>query len=199
MPRTECNFATYRILGLLDRVLFLSRGQPCLAASRIRSPSSLRLRQPIPDNENRTEFALDLIRELESTAAGTKSLVDFHRSWQSTINFPHHLQHFPRQARLRHHRHRRASFPRFANPFWIEIAVLVKRAFTNSRRTPELFGIRIGAVLITGFILATIFWRLDESPKGVKERLGFFAIAMSTMFYTCADAFPSSSRSATSS
>ncbi|KAG0477487.1 hypothetical protein HPP92_014328 [Vanilla planifolia] len=70
------------------------------------------------------------------------------------------------------------------------MAVLTKRAAINSRRTPELFAIRLGAVLVTGFILATIFWRLDDSPKGVQERMGFFAIAMSTMFYTCADALP---------
>lgn len=55
---------------------------------------------------------------------------------------------------------------------------------------PELFGIRLGAVLITGFILATIYWQLDNSPKGAQERLGFFAFAMSTTFYTCADALP---------
>lgn len=44
--------------------------------------------------------------------------------------------------------------------------------------------------MVTGFILATMFWRLDSSPKGVQERLGFFAFAMSTTFYTCADALP---------
>uniref|UniRef100_A0A1D1Z8X4 ABC transporter G family member 6 n=1 Tax=Anthurium amnicola TaxID=1678845 RepID=A0A1D1Z8X4_9ARAE len=78
----------------------------------------------------------------------------------------------------------------FLNPFWVEIGVLTKRSFTNTLRTPELFGVRMGAVLITGFILATIFWRLDESPSAVQERLGFFAFAMSTTFYTCADALP---------
>lgn len=80
--------------------------------------------------------------------------------------------------------------PTFANPFWIEIAVLSKRSMTNARRMPELFGIRLGAVLVTGFILATMYWQLDDSPKGVQERLGFFAFAMSTTFYTCADALP---------
>ncbi|WVZ55069.1 hypothetical protein U9M48_005782 [Paspalum notatum var. saurae] len=38
-------------------------------------------------------------------------------------------------------------------------------------------------------VLATVFFRLDQSPKGVQERLrGFFAFAMSPMFYTCATA-----------
>ncbi|KAH0912001.1 hypothetical protein HID58_035322 [Brassica napus] len=60
----------------------------------------------------------------------------------------------------------------------------------NSRRQPELFGIRLGAVLVTGTILATMFWKLDNSPRGIQERLGFFAFAMSTTFYTCAEAIP---------
>ncbi|KAL0388154.1 UNVERIFIED_CONTAM: ABC transporter G family member 6 [Sesamum radiatum] len=55
---------------------------------------------------------------------------------------------------------------------------------------PELFGVRLATVVVTGFILATVFWRLDNSPKGIQERLGFFAFAMSTTFYTCADALP---------
>ncbi|KAC9534222.1 hypothetical protein E3N88_45679 [Mikania micrantha] len=36
---------------------------------------------PIPDKENRTEFALDLIRELEGSPGGTKTLVEFNKSW----------------------------------------------------------------------------------------------------------------------
>jgi ABC-type multidrug transport system permease subunit len=68
--------------------------------------------------------------------------------------------------------------------------VLIKRSFTNTGRMPELFVMRLGTIMVTGFILATIFWRLDDTPKGVQERLGFFAMAMSTMFYVCADALP---------
>ncbi|KAI6698160.1 hypothetical protein NL676_018279 [Syzygium grande] len=83
-----------------------------------------------------------------------------------------------------------ASVPTFANPFWMEMLVISKRSLTNSRRMPELFGIRFGAVMVTGIILATIFRHLDNSPKGVQERLGFFALAMSTTFYTCAEAIP---------
>ncbi|WVZ84048.1 hypothetical protein U9M48_031124 [Paspalum notatum var. saurae] len=38
-------------------------------------------------------------------------------------------------------------------------------------------------------VLATVFFRLDQSPKGAQERLqGFFAFAMSPMFYNCATA-----------
>ncbi|KAH6799111.1 ABC-2 type transporter family protein [Perilla frutescens var. frutescens] len=83
-----------------------------------------------------------------------------------------------------------SSVPTYANPLWKEVIVIARRSTTNSRRAPEQFGARFGAVIVTGFILATIFWKLDNSPKGVQERLGFFAFAMSTTFYTCAEAVP---------
>ncbi|KAJ6799220.1 ATPase [Iris pallida] len=198
-----------RLIGLLDRMIFLSRGQTVYSGR----PDGLPLffsefGHPIPENENRTEFALDLIRELEASPTGTKPLVDFNRSWQ-TVKLSRHNALPPKSPTTLKDAISASisrgklvsgatdgsggpagSVPTFANPFWIETAVLSRRAATNSRRLPELFGMRLGAVLVTGFILATIFWRLDNSPKGVQERLGFFAIGMSTMFYTCADALP---------
>ncbi|XVF75444.1 hypothetical protein PTKIN_Ptkin13bG0189400 [Pterospermum kingtungense] len=202
---------SYRILGLLDRLIFLSRGQTVYSGP----PSSLPLYfsefgHPIPENENKTEFALDLIRELEGSPGGTKSLVEFNKSCQSMKN-TRDPSEADRLGNLSLKEAISASIsrgklvsgaaatndvsstsmvPRFANPFWKEMLVLSNRSILNSRRMPELFGIRLGAVLVTGFILATVFWQLDNSPKGVQERLGFFAFAMSTTFYTCADALP---------
>lgn len=206
---------SYRILGLLDRLLFLSRGQTVYSGS----PANLPLYfsdfgVPMPENENRTEFALDRIRELEATPGGTKSLVEFNKTWQnmkssrrnttSYLNSPSPLHNLSLKEAISASISRgklvsgavssdvtRASMvPKFANPIWNEIAVLSRRSITNSRRMPELFGIRVGTVMTTGFILASIFWNLDNTPKGIQERLGFFAFAMSTTFYTCADALP---------
>lgn len=198
---------SYRILGLLDRLLFLSRGSPVFAGSPAElHPFFSEFGNPIPDNENRTEFTLDLIRQLDSVPGATQTLVDFNKAWQLKKT-RHHHHHQPEislkeaiSASISRGKlvsgaanadpSRSVSVPTFANPPWIEILSLTRRAATNSRRMPELFGIRLGAVLVTGFILATVFWRLDESPKGVQERLGFIAFAMSTTFYTCADALP---------
>lgn len=58
----------------------------------------------------------------------------------------------------------------FANPFFDEIIVLVKRSWKNIKRTPELFWMRLVTVMITGFVLATIFWHLDHTPMGVQVR-----------------------------
>ncbi|XP_054795585.1 ABC transporter G family member 20-like [Prosopis cineraria] len=200
---------SYRILGLLDRLIFLSRGQTVYTGSPANLPRFfLEFGHPIPDKENRTEFALDLIRELEESPGGTQSLVEFNKSWQliaakskpatnrfftgtlmdaiaASISRGKLVCGAPHSSNVA-----TSSVPTYANPFWMEMMVIAKRSVTNSRRMPELFGIRLGAVLVTGGILATIFWHLDDTPKGVQERLGFFAFAMSTTFYTCAEAFP---------
>ncbi|MQM17393.1 hypothetical protein Taro_050364 [Colocasia esculenta] len=205
---------SYRILRLLDRLLLLSRGQTVYSGS----PEGLPLffaefGRPIPENENRCEFSLDVIRELEGGPNGAAALVEFNRGWQATkqrrsggdaavwglslkeaisasISRGKLVSGATEGAAAAAPGSAAAAMPTFVNPFWVEMWVLTKRAFTNTCRMPELFAVRMGAVLVTGFILATIFWRLDSSPKGIQERLGFFAFAMSTTFYTCADALP---------
>ncbi|KAG2309330.1 hypothetical protein Bca4012_081694 [Brassica carinata] len=207
---------SHRVLGLLNRLIFLSRGETVFSGS----PASLRpffaeFGSPIPESENLTEFALDLIRELEGSNGGTRGLIEFNKKWREMKKENNRQPPFtpplsPLNLTLKEaiaasiSRGKLAAaiptsattaataltVPAFANPIWIEIATLSKRSMLNSRRQPELFGIRLASVFITGFILATVFWRIDSSPKGVQERLGFFAFAMSTMFYTCADALP---------
>ncbi|XP_050210787.1 ABC transporter G family member 6-like [Mercurialis annua] len=198
---------SYRILKLFDRLVFLSNGETVYSGS----PMSLHslfseIGHPIPDSANPTEFALDLIRELEGLSGGTKSLVEFNKTWQNTKHTsksepePHGVQISLKEAISASvstgklisgdDASTNLSLPTFANPFWIEMAVLSKRSIINARRLPELFGIRLGAVFVTGFILATMFWQLDHSPKGVHQRLGFSAFAMSTAFFICADALP---------
>uniref|UniRef100_A0A0D9WC53 ABC transporter G family member 5 n=1 Tax=Leersia perrieri TaxID=77586 RepID=A0A0D9WC53_9ORYZ len=207
-----------RILNILDRLLFLSRGRTVFAGT----PSGLKpffseFGDPIPDNENPAEFALDTIRELEQQQPdGVEMLVQFSSNWrepklQHTLgeliaadNKNEKICTMPLEVAIAESVSRgklvagtasssssaSASMPTYANPMYIEVWVLMKRAFTNTRRMPELFVMRLGTIMVTGFILATIFWRLDDTPKGVQERLGFFAMAMSTMFYVCADALP---------
>ncbi|KAE9585477.1 hypothetical protein Lal_00018054 [Lupinus albus] len=203
---------SYRILGLLDRLIFLSHGETVFSGSPAMIPPFFsEFGHPIPENENRTEFALDLIRELEESPDGTTRLVEFNKSWQlknktasSKSSIPNLSLKDAISASISRGKlvsgapttrktltsNETTPVEAFANPIWIEIVVIAKRSVTNSLRMPELFGIRMGAVLVTGAILATIFWRLDNSPKGVQERLGLFAFAMSTTFYTCAEAIP---------
>ncbi|RLM91599.1 hypothetical protein C2845_PM08G30350 [Panicum miliaceum] len=209
---TSIHQPSQRILGLLDRLILLSSGRTVFSGTPSALPSYFaEFGFPVPDDENRAEFALDLIREFESSPTGTKPLVDFHRAWQRmhapspgsadadqsslvpTMSLKEAISASISRGKLVSGSDvagEAASVHTYANPFWVEMKVLTKRSAINTRRMPELFLIRLGAVVVTGAILATVFFRLDQSPKGAQERLGFFAFAMSTMFYTCADALP---------
>ncbi|KAE8679461.1 ABC transporter G family member 16 [Hibiscus syriacus] len=193
---------SYRILGSVDRLIILSRGRTVY--SGLTTNMSLYLSDfghPIPENENKIEFALDLIWELEESLEGTKSLVEFNKSWQRRNSEPdRQISSLKEAISISISRGKLVSgvtidagstsmVPTFANSVWKEITVLSIRSIRNSRRMPEVFGIRLAAVLLTGLILSSIFWQLDNSPKGVQKRLGYFVFAMSTTFYTCTDAF----------
>jgi ABC-type multidrug transport system ATPase subunit len=209
---------SYRILGLLDRLLFLSKGRTVYYGPPAALPFFFsEFGQPIPEGENPAEFALDHIRELDGSHAGTEELVRFNKSWQEkplsravsavsagdkpSLSLKEAICLSVARGKLVSGMSTTSAadttevaattqVSTYANPWWVELWVLTRRGFTNTRRTPELFLIRFGAVVVTAFILATIFWRLDNTPKGVNERFSFFAIAMSTMFYTSADALP---------
>ncbi|KAI3964075.1 hypothetical protein MKW92_035873 [Papaver armeniacum] len=202
---------SYRILSLFDHLIFLSRGQTVYNGS----PKNLSLffsefGHPIPENENPTEFFLDFIRELEVSPGGTKRLVDFNKSsWQDFMS--------PRDSNSKGILERQSLkdsisssisrgklvfvasnndatptsiIPTFTNPIWFEIYVLSKRSMKNSSRMPKLLLVRLATVLVTGFMLATIFWQLDNSPEGVQERLGVLVFAVSTTFYNSVQALP---------
>ncbi|CAM0949472.1 unnamed protein product [Alopecurus aequalis] len=194
-----------RILGILGRLLLLSRGRTVYAGT----PAGLvpffsEFGTPIPHNENPAEFALDTIKELEGRAPdGSRPLAEFNARWQAEHRVVENACTMPLELAIAESVHHgklvagsetsgtaSSSVPTFANPLMVEVWVLMKRSFTNTRRMPELFVMRLGTIMLTGFILATIFLRLDDTPKGVQERLGFFAMGMSTMFYVCADALP---------
>ncbi|GFP83721.1 ABC transporter g family member 2 [Phtheirospermum japonicum] len=202
---------SYRILSLLDRLIILSRGQTVFGGPpRILPQFFAAFGNPIPANEDKTEFAMDYIRELENTPGGTKNLVVFNQKWQKLQRKPSIRNHNRPRSSLKDaisasiskgklvsgatnvgsDHNLSPSVPKYANPVWKEMFVIANRSIMNSRRAPEQFGARFVAVLVTGFILATVFWHLDDSSRGVQERLGFFAFAMSTTFYTCAEAIP---------
>jgi ABC-type multidrug transport system ATPase subunit/ABC-type multidrug transport system permease subunit len=195
-----------RIIGLLDRLIILSHGKSVFNGSPVSLPSFFSsFGRPIPEKENITEFALDVIRELEGSSEGTRDLVEFNEKWQQN-----QTARATTQSRVSLKEAIAASVSRgklvsgssganpismetvssYANPPLAETFILAKRYIKNWIRTPELIGMRIGTVMVTGLLLATVYWRLDNTPRGAQERMGFFAFGMSTMFYCCADNIP---------
>nr|XP_016448214.1 PREDICTED: ABC transporter G family member 20-like [Nicotiana tabacum] len=198
---------SHRILCLLDHLIFLSCGQIVFSGSPANLPQYFaELGSPIPRDANQTEFALDFIQKVEGTPNGTKNLVEFNRSWQrenpTCISFfkgpKPSLQDaisacvsrgkLVSGAKNIGHNLSSLDVAKFVNPFWIEMVVIAKRSILNSMRMPELFYVRFGGAVATGIILGTLFRKLDNSPEGIQERFGFFAFAISTIYYICAEA-----------
>ncbi|KAF8364750.1 hypothetical protein HHK36_033276 [Tetracentron sinense] len=158
---------SYRIFSLFDRLIFLSRGQTVYSGSQANIPHFFaEVGHPIPETENRIEFALDWIRELEGSPGGIKDLVEFHKTWQNMNNCTGNCDSDPQGLSLKdtisasisrgklvsgatNDSGPTSSVPTFANPLLIEMAVLSKRSIMNSRRMPELFGMRLGTVMVT--------------------------------------------------
>ncbi|XP_062109979.1 ABC transporter G family member 16-like [Humulus lupulus] len=197
---------SYRILGLLDRLIFLSGGKIAYRGSSTNlTEFCSAFGHPIPENANQVEFMLDMISELEASPTGITSLVEFNNLSSSGADYrqapllKEALKAGISKGKFITSNNDSISSPingkvsgirKFANPIWIETLVLTKRSMLNSRRTPELFVTRLITVLTTGLLLATIYWRLDDSPKGIRERMGFFAFAISTTYFSSCQSLP---------
>ncbi|KAK2969752.1 hypothetical protein RJ640_028032 [Escallonia rubra] len=199
---------SHRILELLDRILILSHGQAVYSGPPINLPLFFSdFGHSVGENENQAEVALDLILELEDSPGGTNSMVEFNKSWQQVRNSSDTATHGNLSLKeavsasiargklvsgttLEARNIMSSDVPLFANSMFDEVVVLVKRTMINARRMPEVFGVRQGTLLLTGFIMATTYWKLDTSPKGIQERLGFLLFAISTTFHICAEAIP---------
>ncbi|KAJ0247092.1 hypothetical protein HA466_0165500 [Hirschfeldia incana] len=198
-----------RIIDLLDRLIILSRGKSVFSGSPTSLPRFLSdFGHPVPEKENITEFALDLIRQLEGSTQGTKELVEFNEKWQQNqspratpMTTPYKALSLKESITTSVSRGKLVSGSTSSNPIsmetvsyantpLVETYILSKRYMKNWSRTPELIITRLATVMVTGLILATIYWRLDDTPRGAQERMAFFAFAMSTMFYACADNIP---------
>ncbi|PON75336.1 ABC transporter-like [Parasponia andersonii] len=200
---------SYRILDLLDRLIFLSDGRMVYKGS----PGNLPLfcsafGYPIPEKANQVEFLLDLISEVEASPAGITSLVEFNKNSGDGAGTDDRrvpplkealIASISRGKFITSNNNNKATssdgkfssgIPNFANPIWVEVLVLTKRSMINLRRTPGLFATPLITVLTTGLLLATIYWRLDDSMRGIRERMGFFAFAISTTYFSSCQSLP---------
>ncbi|RZC64575.1 hypothetical protein C5167_008266 [Papaver somniferum] len=135
-----------RVVSLLDQLIFLSLGETVYYGSPFNlSPFLSEYGHCVPENEDTTEFMLDLYRELEDVPGGTRSMVEFNQEWYKKRNHPSNSEY----STTRLDESLKEVIPRgkliysdigltsFANPFWFDTVVLVKRSLRNSNRMPE--------------------------------------------------------------
>ncbi|KAL2522606.1 ABC transporter G family member 17 [Forsythia ovata] len=80
--------------------------------------------------------------------------------------------------------------PKFANSFFTETLVLIRRNFKNILRTPELFLSRLVVLTVMGIMMATMFWEPKDSLQGITNRLSFFIFTVCLFFFSSNDAVP---------
>ncbi|RZC91589.1 hypothetical protein C5167_027654 [Papaver somniferum] len=196
-----------RVVSLIDHLIFLSQGETVYYGSA--TNLSLYLSEfghPVPENEDTIEFMLDLYRELEGIPDGTKNIVQFSKSWRKVyenrpfssdyskglgLSLKEVIHASVARGKLIHgdvdNVTQTSATSKFANPFWVEIIVLVKRSLTNSKRMPKHLMLQVGSIVIVGSMLASVFWRLDKKAGGVEERIGFFVFIVTTIFFSSTD------------
>ncbi|KAI3914394.1 hypothetical protein MKW92_016056 [Papaver armeniacum] len=189
-----------RVVGLFDQLIFLSQGETVYYGS----PNNLSLfltdfGHPVPKNEDITEFMLDLYRGLEGIPGGTKSIVEFNKLRQKLVENQQFNSDYSNMLGVSikqpiivrgklidsnfMHTAQTSIISKYANPFWFEIIILVKRSLTNSKRMPKVFLLQLGAVAFVGCIFASVYWQLDKSEVGIKERIGLFAMVVTTIWF----------------
>lgn len=80
--------------------------------------------------------------------------------------------------------------PKFANSFFSETWILMRRNFKNIRRTPELFLSRLMVLTVMGVMMATMFKNPKADNQGITNRLSFFIFTVCLFFFSSNDAVP---------
>ncbi|KAK9163471.1 hypothetical protein Syun_004373 [Stephania yunnanensis] len=80
--------------------------------------------------------------------------------------------------------------PKFANSFFSEILIHMRRNFTNIYRTPELFLSRQMVLTAMGVMMATMFINPKNDMQGITDRLSFFIFTVCLFFFSSNDAVP---------
>lgn len=78
----------------------------------------------------------------------------------------------------------------YANGWFRELLVLCSRSMRVIRRTPALYLLRLLLIMVTGLLIASLFWRPAYDSQGLHERLAFISFLSCTLFFSAADATP---------
>lgn len=78
----------------------------------------------------------------------------------------------------------------FANSRFQETVILTHRFSKNIFRTKELFACRTIQMLISGFVLGSIFSNVKADLKGAEERVGLFAFILTFLLSCTTEALP---------
>ncbi|CAN1308858.1 ABC transporter G family member STR2 [Linum perenne] len=192
-----------RILLLLDHLIILARGQLMFQGSpRDVSLHLGRMGKKVPKGENSIEFLIDIIQEYDQSDIGVQPLAEFARigvkppplsSDDDSISTVAPTPLPPRSSKGKGDQgssHGKRLLHLFANSFFHETWILIRRNFKNIRRTPELFLSRLMVLTVMGFMMATMFMNPKSDLQGITNRLSFMIFTVCLFFFSSNDAVP---------
>ncbi|CAN1308856.1 ABC transporter G family member STR2 [Linum perenne] len=195
-----------RILLLLDHLIILARGQLMFQGSpRDVSLHLGRMGKKVPKGENSIEFLIDIIQEYDQSDIGVQPLAEFARigvkppplsSDDDSISTVAPTPLPPRSSKGKGDQGSSHGDPtghgsaKFANSFFHETWILIRRNFKNIRRTPELFLSRLMVLTVMGFMMATMFMNPKSDLQGITNRLSFMIFTVCLFFFSSNDAVP---------
>ncbi|CAN1308855.1 ABC transporter G family member STR2 [Linum perenne] len=196
-----------RILLLLDHLIILARGQLMFQGSpRDVSLHLGRMGKKVPKGENSIEFLIDIIQEYDQSDIGVQPLAEFARigvkppplssdddsiSTVAPTPLPPRSSKGKANAAISSRRDPTGhGSAKFANSFFHETWILIRRNFKNIRRTPELFLSRLMVLTVMGFMMATMFMNPKSDLQGITNRLSFMIFTVCLFFFSSNDAVP---------
>eukprot|EP00245_Coleochaete_scutata_P002787 TRINITY_DN138_c0_g2_i1.p1 TRINITY_DN138_c0_g2~~TRINITY_DN138_c0_g2_i1.p1 ORF type:complete len:562 (+),score=101.96 TRINITY_DN138_c0_g2_i1:656-2341(+) len=189
---------SFRILELLDRLLILSRGQVVYQGPPGNLPQYLASAGvEVPEHANNAEVIMDLIEERgqESASPMAERLIEFSQRRQSSL--PTVVVAAGSSLGANAQSLSAGRMPgsmlakKYANNFMVDMGWLMWRAFTNIRRSPPLFAVRVVNMAVSGLIVASIFWKPNTGLQGARNYISFMIFSICAVFFTSNDAIPS--------
>ncbi|GMH23975.1 hypothetical protein Nepgr_025818 [Nepenthes gracilis] len=187
----------FRIVKLFSSILMLAYGTVLHQGTVEQLGSKLRLLGlELPLHVNIVEFAMDSIEAIQQheqqqphQQQQQQQQLVFQKQYRRSSTT---LQQLLRQSKVMDEETMidRSDDHRHACSMWQETMILSHRFAKNIFRTKELFGCRTLQMLISGLILGSIFYDLDDDLGGAMERAGLFAFILTFLLSCTTEALP---------
>lgn len=190
----------FRIVKLINSVLLLANGSVLHQGSvDLLAVNLVLMGLELPLHVNVVEFAIESIETMkqhqgegqQQSTLLTKNKVIEEGGLSKTGRFT--LQQLFQQSKVMDEESIDVGidfYRGFPNSRFTETIILTHRFWKNIYRTKELFACRTISMLISGFVLGSIFYNLKEDLVGAQERVGLFAFILTFLLSSTTEALP---------
>lgn len=173
----------FRIVKLLGSILLLANGAVLHHGSiELLAVNLTLMGLELPLHVNVLEFAIESIESIQHHLQTTS----FNKRAVGRFT----LQQLFQQSKVMDEESIELEVDGFANSRLKETMILTHRFWRSTYRTKELFGCRTISMLISGIVLGSIFYNLNNDLQGSEERVGLFAFILTFLLSSTTEALP---------